>query len=70
VRRILIASSSAVAPVFVPPTRRGGLAIRVRMKDRLDLCLQPPPSGFMGGSPEDALDTACGLYLADPTAWT
>jgi hypothetical protein len=24
----------------------------------------------MGGSPEDALDTACGLYLADPTAWT
>jgi hypothetical protein len=21
----------------------------------------------MGGSPEDALDTACGLYLADPT---
>jgi hypothetical protein len=28
------------------------------------------PTGFMGGSPEDALDTACGLYLADPTAWT
>jgi hypothetical protein len=24
----------------------------------------------MGGPPEDALDTACGLYLADPTAWT
>jgi len=22
------------------------------------------------GSPEDALDTACGLYLGDPTAWT
>lgn len=28
------------------------------------------PTGWMGGSPEDALDTACGLYLADPTAWT
>jgi hypothetical protein len=26
------------------------------------------PTGSMGGSPEDALDTACGLYLADPTA--
>jgi len=28
------------------------------------------PTGFMGGPAEDALDTACGLYLADPTAWT
>ena len=28
------------------------------------------PTGFMGGLAEDALDTACGLYLADPTAWT
>ena len=28
------------------------------------------PTGFMGGAAEDALDTACGLYLADPTAWT
>ena len=28
------------------------------------------PTGFMGGAPEDALDTACGLYLADPTGWT
>ena len=28
------------------------------------------PIGSMGGSPEDALDTACGLYLADPTSWT
>lgn len=26
------------------------------------------PTGFMGGPAEDALDTACGLYLADPTA--
>jgi hypothetical protein len=28
------------------------------------------PSGFTAGAPEDALDTACGLYLGDPTAWT
>ena len=28
------------------------------------------PNGFTAGSPEDALDTACGLYLGDPTAWT
>jgi len=28
------------------------------------------PTGTMGGTAEDALDTACGLYLADPTAWT
>ena len=28
------------------------------------------PTGSMGGTAEDALDTACGLYLNDPTAWT
>ncbi len=28
------------------------------------------PTGIMGGTAEDALDTACGLYLNDPTAWT
>lgn len=27
------------------------------------------PSGVPSGSPEEALDCACGLYLADPTAW-
>lgn len=27
------------------------------------------PSGHTAGTPEDALDTACGLYLGDPTAW-
>jgi hypothetical protein len=26
-------------------------------------------TGYRAGSPEDALDTACGLYLGDPTAW-
>ncbi len=27
------------------------------------------PDGLTAGSPEDALDTACGLYLGDPIAW-
>jgi len=27
------------------------------------------PPGPGAGAPEDALDTACGLYLGDPTAW-
>ena len=27
------------------------------------------PSGQLAGSPEEALDCACGLYLNDPTAW-
>jgi hypothetical protein len=26
-------------------------------------------SGLPVGTPEEALDYACGLYLADPTAW-
>ena len=28
------------------------------------------PTGLPVGTPEEALDTACGLYLNDPTAWT
>ena len=28
-----------------------------------------PPHRLPSGTAEDALDTACGLYLADPTAW-
>ena len=28
------------------------------------------PSGYPTGTPEEALGTACGLYLNDPTAWT
>jgi len=28
------------------------------------------PNGLPYGPAEDALDTACGLYLNDPTAWT
>ena len=28
------------------------------------------PSGLPVGSPQEALDCACGLYLADPSAWS
>jgi hypothetical protein len=28
------------------------------------------PTGYAAGTPEEALHTACGLYLGDPTAWT
>ena len=28
------------------------------------------PNGRRTGTPEQALDCACGLYLNDPTAWT
>lgn len=27
------------------------------------------PSGAFEGTPEEALDCACGLYLGDPSAW-
>lgn len=27
------------------------------------------PSGQFAGTPEEALDCACGLYLGDPAAW-
>jgi hypothetical protein len=27
------------------------------------------PSGYPAGTPEEALDCACGLYLNDATAW-
>lgn len=28
------------------------------------------PSGYPIGTPQEALDCACGLYLGDPSAWT
>lgn len=28
------------------------------------------PSGLPAGSPEEALDCVCGLYLNDPTGWS
>ena len=46
---------------------RWGFAIyRASHEDYEDSFL---PTGFSAGTPEDALDCACGLYLNDPTAW-
>jgi hypothetical protein len=44
-----------------------GFAIYLASKDGYEDSILP--SGFPVGSAEDALDCACGLYLADPTAW-
>jgi hypothetical protein len=47
---------------------RWGFAIyRASHEDYEDSFL---PTGFTAGTPEDALDCACGLYLNDPTTWT
>jgi hypothetical protein len=47
---------------------RWGFAIyRASHEDYEDSYL---PTGLTAGTPEDALDCACGLYLNDPTAWT
>ena len=45
-----------------------GFAIYLASRDGYEDNLLP--SGLPAGSPEEALDCACGLYLNDPTAWT
>lgn len=44
-----------------------GFAIHLASKDGYEDSVLP--TGDLAGSPEDALDCACGLYLADPAAW-
>ena len=44
-----------------------GFAIYLASKDSYEVAVLP--TGDLAGLPEDALDTACGLYLGDPTAW-
>jgi hypothetical protein len=44
-----------------------GFAIYLASKDGYQDSILP--SGLPAGSPEEALDCACGLYLNDPTAW-
>lgn len=44
-----------------------GFAVYLASKDGYEDSFLP--SGLPVGSPEDALDCACGLYLNDPTAW-
>jgi hypothetical protein len=47
---------------------RWGFAIYLASRDGYEDSLLP--SGYPVGSPQEALDCACGLYLNDPTAWT
>lgn len=44
-----------------------GLAIHLASRDSYENAVLP--SGSPVGTPEEALDCACGLYLNDPTAW-
>jgi hypothetical protein len=44
-----------------------GFAIYLASKDGYQDSVLP--SGLPIGTPEEALDCACGLYLADPNAW-
>ncbi len=46
---------------------RWGFAIYRASHDDYEQALLP--NGWPSGTPEEALDTACGLYLNDPTAW-
>jgi hypothetical protein len=44
-----------------------GFAVYLASRDGYEDSLLP--TGYPVGTPEDALDCACGLYLNDPTAW-
>jgi hypothetical protein len=45
-----------------------GFAIYLASRDTYENSILP--NGRHTGTPEQALDCACGLYLNDPTAWT
>jgi hypothetical protein len=47
---------------------RWGFACYLASNDRYQESILP--TGSFTGTPEEALDCACGLYLNDPTAWT
>jgi hypothetical protein len=47
---------------------RWGFAIYLASKDGYEDSVLP--SGMTAGTPEEALDCACGLYLGDVSAWT
>jgi len=47
---------------------RWGFAIYLASKDGYEQSVLP--SGMTAGTPEEALDCACGLYLNDVSAWT
>ena len=43
--------------------------VEVRCRGRFAYVTGHRPDGTTTGTPEDALDTACNLYLAGPTDW-
>jgi hypothetical protein len=45
-----------------------GFAIYLASKDGYEDSILP--GGRPGGTPQEGLDCACGLYLADPSAWS
>jgi hypothetical protein len=47
---------------------RWGFAIHLASRDSYENSVLP--SGYPVGTPEEALDCACGVYLNDATAWT
>ena len=52
---------------YLGSTHEWGFAIYLASKDGYEESVLP--TGDLAGSPEDALDCACGLYLNDPAAW-
>lgn len=44
-----------------------GFAVYLASKDGYEDAILP--TGSFAGTPEEALDCACGLYLNDPSAW-
>jgi hypothetical protein len=56
------------------PDRLPRLARRLGIRDlpgqHRDIPGIVPHGGSTTGTPQEALDCACGLYLADPSAWT
>jgi hypothetical protein len=65
VRRTNGAAICGRCPRYGGSAARWGFAIYLASKDGYEVSALP--TGVFSGAPEDALDTACGLYLG-PTA--
>jgi hypothetical protein len=52
---------------YTGTSNRWGFAIHLASQDSYEDSLLP--TGLPTGTPEEALDCSCGLYLGDPTAW-
>jgi hypothetical protein len=60
-------SMPLMRPRYGGSAARWGFAVYLASKDGYQDSVLP--TGDLAGAREDALDTACGLYLGDPTAW-